>query len=57
MEQKIKRNIKEVDPDALAKEVILHRASLNANANLGADYLTTSLGLDEKLLIKKLLDP
>ena len=58
MEQKIKRNIKKVDPDALAKEVDLaHRASLNANANLGADYLTTSLGLDRKIVNQEIVRP
>lgn len=58
MEQKIKRNIKKVDPDALAKEVDLaHRASLKANANLGADYLTTSLGLDRKIVNQEIVRP
>ena len=58
MEDKIKRQIKKVNPDALAKEVdVAHRASLKANANLGADYLTTSLGLDKKIVNQSLVRP
>ena len=58
MESKIKRAIKAIDPKVLAEELDLaHRASLNANANLGADYLTTSLGLDKKVVNQKLVKP
>lgn len=58
VESKIKRDIKKVDPTALAKDVdIAHRASLKANANLGAKYLTTSLGIDSKIINQKIIQP
>ena len=58
MEQKIKREIKKVDPKALAKEVdVAHRASLKANSAVGADYLTTSLGIDKKIVNQELVKP
>jgi hypothetical protein len=58
MEQKIKREIKKVDPKALAKEVdVAHRASLKANSAIGADYLTTSLGIDKKIVNQELVKP
>ena len=58
VESKIKRDIKKVDPTALAKDVdIAHRASLKANANLGANYLTTSLGIDSKIVNQKIIQP
>jgi len=58
MEQKIKRAIKKVDPKALAKEVdVAHRASLKANSAVGADYLTTSLGIDKKIVNQELVKP
>lgn len=57
-EQKIKRNIKKVDATALANDVdIAHRASLKANANLGADYLTSSLGIDKKIINQEIVKP
>tara|TARA_X000001382_G_scaffold38951_1_gene26029 strand:- start:1696 stop:3444 length:1749 start_codon:yes stop_codon:yes gene_type:complete len=57
-EQKIKRDIKKIDPTALAKEVdIAHRASLRANANLGAQYLVSSLGIDAKVVNQSLVKP
>ena len=58
VESKIKRDIKKVNPTALAKDVdIAHRASLKANANLGAKYLTTSLGIDSKIINQKIIQP
>ena len=58
VESKIKRDIKKVDATALAKDVdIAHRASLKANANLGAKYLTTSLGIDSKIINQKIIQP
>ena len=58
VESKIKRDIKKVDATALAKNVdIAHRASLKANANLGAKYLTTSLGIDSKIINQKIIQP
>lgn len=48
-EQKLKRDIKKVDPKVLANELdIAHRASLKTMANLGKDYNVTNLGLDRK---------
>ncbi len=58
VESKIKRDIKKVDATALANDVdIAHRASLKANANLGANYLTTSLGIDAKVVNQKIIQP
>lgn len=58
VESKIKRDIKKVDPKALANDVdIAHRASLKANANLGANYLTTSLGIDAKVVNQSIIKP
>ena len=58
VEQKIKRTIKKVDATALANDVdIAHRASLKANANLGADYLTSSLGIDKKIINQEIVKP
>jgi hypothetical protein len=58
VESKIKRDIKKVDPTALAKDVdVAHRASLKANANLGANYLTTSLGIDAKVVNQSIIKP
>ena len=58
VESKIKRDIKKVDATALAKDVdIAHRASLKANANLGAKYLTTSLGIDAKVVNQSIIKP
>ena len=58
VESKIKRDIKKVDPTALAKDVdVAHRASLKANANLGANYLTTSLGIDAKVVNQSVIRP
>jgi len=58
VESKIKRDIKKVDPTALAKDVdVAHRASLKANANLGANYLTTSLGIDAKAVNQSIIRP
>ena len=58
VESKIKRDVKKVDATALAKDVdIAHRASLKANANLGAKYLTTSLGIDSKIINQKIIQP
>ena len=58
VESKIKRDIKKVDATALANDVdIAHRASLKANANLGADYLTSSLGIDAKIVNQSLIKP
>ena len=58
VESKIKRDIKKVDPTALANDVDLaHRASLKANANLGANYLTTSIGIDAKIVNQKIIKP
>ena len=58
VESKIKRDIKKVDPTALAKDVdVAHRASLKANANLGANYLTTSLGIDSKVVNQSIIKP
>ena len=56
VESKIKRDIKKVNPTALANDVdIAHRASLKANANLGANYLTTSLGIDAKVVNQSII--
>ena len=58
VESKIKRDIKKVDATALANDVdVAHRASLKANANLGADYLTTSLGIDSKIINRSIIRP
>ena len=58
VESKIKRDIKKVNPNALANDVdIAHRASLKANANLGANYLTTSLGIDAKIVNQSIIKP
>ena len=58
VESKIKRDIKKVDATALADDVdVAHRASLKANANLGANYLTTSLGIDAKVVNQKIIRP
>ena len=58
VESKIKRDIKKVDATALANDVdVAHRASLKANANLGANYLTTSLGIDAKVINQKIIQP
>jgi len=58
VESKIKRDIKKVNPNALANDVdIAHRASLKANANLGANYLTTSLGIDAKVVNQSIIKP
>jgi hypothetical protein len=58
VESKIKRDIKKVDPTALAKDVdVAHRASLKANANLGSNYLTTSLGIDAKVVNQSIIKP
>ena len=58
VESKIKRDIKKINPTALAKDVdIAHRASLKANANLGANYLTTSLGIDAKIVNQSIIKP
>jgi len=54
IEEKIKESIKTIDSKALANDVDLaHRASVKANANLGADYLATSLGIDAKIVNQK----
>ena len=51
IEEKIKKAIKTIDSKALTNDVDLaHRASVKANANLGADYLATSLGIDAKIV-------
>ena len=56
VESKIKRDIKKVDATALANDVdIAHRASLKANANLAAKYLTTSLGIDSKIINQQII--
>jgi len=58
VESKIKRDIKTVDATALANDVdVAHRASLKANANLGAKYLTTSLCIDSKIINQKIIQP
>jgi len=58
VESKIKGDIKKIDPTALANDVdIAHRASLKANANLGANYLTTSLGIDSKIVNQSIIKP
>ena len=58
VESKIKRDIKKINPTALANDVdIAHRASLKANANLGANYLTTSLGIDAKIVNQSIIKP
>ena len=58
VESKIKRDIKKVDSTALANDVdVAHRASLKANANLGANYLTTSIGIDAKVVNQKIIKP
>ena len=58
VESKIKRDIKKIDSTALATDVdIAHRASLKANANLGANYLTTSLGIDSKIVNQSIIKP
>jgi len=58
VESKIKRDIKKVDATALANDVdVAHRASLKANANLGAKYLVSSLGIDSKIVNQSLVKP
>ena len=58
VESKIKRDIKKVDATALANDVdVAHRASLKANANLGAKYLVSSLGIDSKTVNQSLVKP
>ena len=58
VESKIKRDIKKIDSTALANDVdIAHRASLKANANLGSNYLTTSLGIDAKIVNQSIIKP
>ena len=58
VESKIKRDIKKVDPTALANDVdIAHRASLKANANIGSKYLVSSLGLDSKVVNQSIVKP
>jgi len=58
VESKIKRDIKKVDPTALANDVdIAHRASLKANANMGSKYLVSSLGLDSKVVNQSIVKP
>ena len=58
VESKIKRDIKKVDSTALANDVdVAHRASLKANANLGAKYLVSSLGIDSKTVNQSLVKP
>jgi len=58
IERQIQKVIKSVDPKALAKDVdVAHRASLIANAGLGSDYLTTSLGIDKKIVNQELVRP
>jgi len=58
VESKIKRDIKKVDAIALANDVdVAHRASLKANANLGAKYLVSSLGIDSKIVNQSLVKP
>ena len=58
IERQIQKVIKSVNPKALAKDVdVAHRASLIANAGLGSDYLSTSLGIDKKIVNQKLVKP
>ena len=58
IERQIQKLIKSVDSKALAKDVdVAHRSSLIANANLGSDYLSTSLGIDKKIVNQKLVKP
>lgn len=57
-EAKIKKNIKKINPTALADDLdIAHRASLKANANFGSKYLISSLGLDQKVVNQSLVRP
>ncbi len=57
-EAKIKKNIKKINPTALANDLdIAHRASLKANANFGSKYLISSLGLDQKVVNQSLVRP